>query len=116
GRELKAAIENGLSQLPSPAGRFPQLSGLKVEADMRRPPGSRITLIRVGDAPLDETRIYRVAINDFMGRGGDGYVMFGDARHVTTAADAPTVASEVINYIKAVGTLRTGVQGRLVVR
>jgi len=116
GRELKAAIENGLSQLPQPAGRFPQVSGLRVEADASRPPGSRVTAIKVGDAPLDETKTYRVAINDFMGRGGDGYAMFSEARHLVTDADAPTVAAEVIEYIRNVGTLRTGVEGRLVVK
>src|SRR5437867_979951 len=49
GRALKAAVENGLSLLPNAAGRFPQVSGLSVEADLRRPPGSRITAIKVGD-------------------------------------------------------------------
>jgi 2',3'-cyclic-nucleotide 2'-phosphodiesterase (5'-nucleotidase family) len=116
GRELKAAIENGLSQLPNAAGRFPQVSGLTVEADASRPPGSRITSIKVGDAPLDENKTYRVATNDFMARGGDGYTMFRDARHVVADVDAPTVAGEVIEYIKAAGTLRTGVEGRLVIR
>ena len=56
GRALKAAIENGLSQLPNAAGRFPQVSGLMVEADLKRPAGSRVTAIKVGDAPLDEAQ------------------------------------------------------------
>jgi len=116
GRGLKAAIENGLSQLPQPAGRFPQVSGLRVEADSSRPPGSRVTAIKVGDAPLEENKTYRVATNDFMGRAGDGYVMFSEARRLVTDADAPTVAAEVIEYIRNVGTLRTGVEGRLVVK
>ena len=33
GRELKAAIENGLSALPGASGRFPQVSGLVIEAE-----------------------------------------------------------------------------------
>ena len=116
GRELKSAIENGLSLLPNAAGRFPQISGLTVEADVSRPPGSRITSIKVGDAPLDEARTYRVATNDFLGRGGDGYSMFRDAPHILSDADAPPVAGEVMAYIKNAGTLRTGVEGRIVVK
>ncbi len=116
GRELKAAIENGLSQLPNAAGRFPQISGLTVEADVSRPAGSRITAIKVGDAPLDESRTYRVATNDFMARGGDGYTMFRDARRVLADADAPPVANEVMEYIQRVGVLRTGVEGRIVLK
>ena len=49
GAEIKAAIENGLSQLPNAGGRFPQVSGMTVEANISRPPGSRVTSIRVGD-------------------------------------------------------------------
>jgi 5'-nucleotidase / UDP-sugar diphosphatase len=116
GRALRAAIENGLSLLPNAAGRFPQVSGLTVEANLRRPPGSRITSIKVGDAPLVNERIYRVATNDFLARGGDGYAMFADAPHVLAEADAPPVAGEVMDYIMRAGTLRTGVEGRMVVR
>jgi 5'-nucleotidase / UDP-sugar diphosphatase len=116
GRALKAAIENGLSQLPNASGRFPQLSGLVVEADLKRPAGSRITAIKVGDAPLDEARTYRVATNDFMARGGDGYAMLAEAAPTVADTDAPPVAGEVIEYIKRIGTLRTGVEGRIVLR
>jgi 5'-nucleotidase / UDP-sugar diphosphatase len=116
GRALKAAIENGLSQLPNASGRFPHVSGLAVEADLKRPPGSRVSVIKVGDAPLDEARSYRVATNDFMARGGDGYAMFADATPTLADTDAPPVAGEVIEYIKRTGTLRTGVEGRIVVK
>ena len=80
GAELKRALENGLTLLPNAAGRFPQVSGLTIEADAKRPAGSRIVSIKVGDAPLDEGKIYRVATNDFLARGGDGYTAFRDAK------------------------------------
>ena len=48
GAALWRALENGLSLLPAPAGRFPQVSGLTVMADASRPAGSRIISIRVG--------------------------------------------------------------------
>jgi len=116
GRALKAAIENGLSQLPNASGRYPQVSGLVVEADLKRPPGSRITAIKIGNAALDEGRSYRLATNDFLARGGDGYAMFADTAPAGTDTDAPTVAGEMIEYIKRIGTLRTGVEGRIVVK
>ena len=89
GAALKQAIENGLSRLPSSSGGFPQVSGLTIEADPSRPPGNRVLSIKVGDAPLDENRMYRVATNDFLARGGDGYTMFRDATPVLPAADSP---------------------------
>src|SRR5215510_9947803 len=51
GRDLKRAIENGLSRLPAADGTFPQVSGLTIEADLGRPPGSRVTSMTVGGAP-----------------------------------------------------------------
>ncbi len=116
GADLRRAIENGLSLLPNPAGRFPQVSGLTIEADVSRPPGRRITSIKVGDAALDEAKTYRVATNDFMGRGGDGYTMFRDARHLLPDTDSPLIANEVMDYLARLGAVRTGVEGRIIVR
>jgi 5'-nucleotidase / UDP-sugar diphosphatase len=116
GRDLKAAIENGLSRLPNPSGRFPQVSGLKIEADVSRPAGSRVLSIRVGDAPLDEGKIYSVATNDFMARGGDDYTAFEQAKPVIPLNDSPLMASEVMDYIQDIRTVRTGVDGRIVLK
>ena len=112
GAVLMAAIENGLSKLPSPSGRFPQVSGLTIEADVSRPPGSRVISVKVGDAPLDPARTYTLATNDFMARGGDDYVMFRDIEPVLPVADSPTLAYEVIDYIVSVGTVTDGGGGK----
>jgi 2',3'-cyclic-nucleotide 2'-phosphodiesterase (5'-nucleotidase family) len=114
GAELKRAMENGLSALPRPAGRFPQVSGIAVEFDLTRGPGSRVTAMRVGGAPLEEGKIYRVAVLDFLARGGDDYTMFRDATHVTPDNDAPMLVNEVVGYLRRIGTANTGVEGRLV--
>jgi 2',3'-cyclic-nucleotide 2'-phosphodiesterase (5'-nucleotidase family) len=116
GSDLKRALENGLSQLPNAAGRFPQVSGLTIVADASRPAGDRILSIKVGDAPLEESRIYRVATNDFMARGGDGYTSFSEAPPLVPPADAPLLTNEVMQYIAGLGTVRTRVDGRIVLR
>jgi len=116
GADLRRALENGLSQWPNPGGRFPQVSGLTIEADASRPAGDRIVSIKVGDAPLDERKIYRLATNDFMARGGDGYTQFRDAKPLLSALDAPLVANAVIAYVKALGTVHTNADGRIVMK
>jgi 5'-nucleotidase len=82
GAELVAALENGLSQGAGTAGRFPQVAGMRFVWDPAAPPGSRVRSVEVaqggGFIPLDPGRVYRVATNDFMRRGGDGYAMFRD--------------------------------------
>ena len=114
GRDLKSAIENGLSRLPGASGRFPQVSGMTVEFELAREPGSRVTAIRVGGAPLDESKTYRVAALDYLARGSDDYAMFSNARRITPDNDAPLMVNEVVEYLRKLGTARTGVEGRMV--
>jgi 2',3'-cyclic-nucleotide 2'-phosphodiesterase (5'-nucleotidase family) len=116
GAALKQAMENGLSQLPHSSGRFPQISGMAVEADASRLPGSRVLSIKVGDAPLDERKVYRVATNDFLARGGDGYTMFRDATPLLPVNDAPLVTNAVMDYVQRIGEVRNLVEGRIVLK
>jgi 2',3'-cyclic-nucleotide 2'-phosphodiesterase (5'-nucleotidase family) len=116
GRDLRAALENGLRAWPQGGGRFPQVSGMTVEADSSRPAGSRITSLSVGGAPADDARVYTVAVNDFIARGGDGYVQFRDAVRVLPDDDAPLLANQVMVHVRKLGTVRTGVEGRVVLK
>jgi len=116
GRELRRALENGLVQLPAPGGRFPQVSGLVVEAELARPPEHRVTAVEIGGAPLDEDRLYRVAVNDFMARGGDGYVTLRDAKRLLPDNDSPLIANQVMVYVRRLGTVQTAPEGRIRVR
>jgi 5'-nucleotidase/UDP-sugar diphosphatase len=116
GTDLRRALENGLAQLPAAGGRFPQVSGIVIEVDLTRPAGERITAISVGGAPLDDARIYKVAVNDFLARGGDGYVWFRDAKHILRESDSPLLANAVMAYVKSLGVVRSAVEGRIVQR
>ncbi len=76
GADIKAALENGVSDYPEPKGAFPQVSGLKFQIDPSQPKGSRVHSVIVGIKALDLTATYSLATNDFMSVGGDEYKMF----------------------------------------
>jgi 5'-nucleotidase / UDP-sugar diphosphatase len=113
GRDLRTALENGFSRLADAAGRFPQVSGMNIRFDPRLPPGKRIVSIKIGGKPLDPKHLYRIATNDFLARGSDGYDTFGKARSLLPADDSPLLASEVMSYLQKLGTITTGVEGRI---
>jgi 5'-nucleotidase / UDP-sugar diphosphatase len=113
GRDLKRALENGLVQLPNSGGRFPQVSGIALEAELQRPAGERITKISVAGAPLVDDRTYRVATNDFIARGGDGYVTLRDAKRLLPDDDSPLLANQVMTHVRQLGTVRTAPEGRI---
>lgn len=116
GADLLLAMENGLAQIPVPAGRFPQVSGMKVVFDPKQPMRKRVISLEVAGKPVELGRTYRVAVLDFLARGGDDYTVFRTAKRVTPDADAPLLANEVTNYLKALGTVKTTTEGRIVAR
>ena len=89
---------------------------MTVDADISRPPGKRVTSIRIGGKPLDEKQIYTVATNDFMSRGGDGYTMFANDARLLPDPDGPLLANDVMVYLRKLGTVKTGVEGRIVLK
>lgn len=117
GADLLAALEHGYSRLPEASGAFPQISGMTVVLDITQPAGARVVAATVGDAPLDPLATYRVATNDFLLRGGDGYGMLGNGETLVDAAAAQLMASQVIDYVVANGGIGTDVIGdRIVIR
>ena len=102
GRELLAALENGVTYAPSRAGKFPQVAGVRVEYDPRRPgvprAASRDEPFRVVDLDIlgdngevtslvrnsrvvgDLSQTFLAVVNGFLLYGGDSYVAFDVAR------------------------------------
>ncbi len=83
GSDVVAALENGVSQVEEVKGRFAQVSGIKYAWTRSKAPNEgRIleVMVREGDAwvPLDPEKIYGVVSNDYVRRGGDGYVVFAE--------------------------------------
>ena len=115
GVALRAAIENGLSALGQLAGRFPQVSGLEIVADGAAPRGRRVVSINVRGAPLDEGARYRVATNDFMLRGGDGYTSLADPGATVDSGDQ-LIANEAMVYARQIGVIDARVEGRIVIK
>ena len=113
GADLLAALENGVSGVEMGAGRFPHVSGMAFGFDASKPPGSRIAGVTVGGMPLEPSRTYRLATNDFLGRGGDGYDMFVGAPRLIDAAAGKLVAAQVIESIAAAGEIAPRVEGRI---
>ena len=116
GADLLAALENGFSQIEAGAGRFPQVSGMKVEVDATKPAGQRVTSVIVGDQPLDPAIKYKVATNDFMMAGGDGYTALSNGTVLIDKAAASLMASDVIDYITAAKEVAPAVEGRIVIK
>lgn len=116
GSDLLAALENGVSQVEDVAGRFPQVSGLTFVFDPKAEKGKRIVEVKIAGQPLDPAKSYRVATNDYMAGGGDGYASFKNGKVLIDASGATLMATTVMNYIQALGSVAPVAEGRIVRR
>lgn len=115
GRVLRDALEYGLSELHSSreSGRYPQISGMRVKYDVRRPVGQRVISIEIAGRGLDDGAEYTIAVNDYLGRGGDGYAMFKDLPRVITAENGRTETVEAIERLSIAGSIAPKLDGRM---
>jgi 2',3'-cyclic-nucleotide 2'-phosphodiesterase (5'-nucleotidase family) len=118
GAELKGYLENGVSSMPGANGRFAQVSGLCFTYNISAAAGSRVTAAvrQAADGSctgaaidLSSAGSYTVAINDFMGFGGDGYQNLS-ARMVTREIMDQVLA----DYVIAGSPISPSIQGRIV--
>ncbi|RAX39978.1 5'-nucleotidase C-terminal domain-containing protein [Rhizobium tropici] len=116
GAEVKAALENGLSQIDEGAGRFPQVAGLKYSFDKTKPAGSRLVSVEVQEGtefkPIDPEKTYGIVSNNYMRAGGDGYAVF--AKDGKNAYDfGPNLESVVADYLGAHNPYKPYTDGRI---
>ena len=96
-RAVSASVRHDGRVRPAAAGRQPRA----------RDHGRR----RAARSP---TRFYRVAINDFMARGGDGYATFAAVDPLVPLEDTPLLSDEVMIYLRGLRQrARAGVEGRI---
>ncbi len=117
GAELKTMLENGVSLMPSAQGRFPQVSGLCFSYNIEAAAGSRVTgaVRQAADgsctgAAIDLTAgsSYKIAENDFMASGGDGYPNF-----VSRATTQDIMDQVLADHITANSPISPAIQGRI---
>jgi 5'-nucleotidase / UDP-sugar diphosphatase len=114
GADLRDALENGVSQVENKAGRFPQVSGLQLTYNPGKPAGSRVLDVQVGGKALDRSATYRVATNDFLLKGGDGYSSLSKGKVLIDASGGTLIATTVMRFITARGAVAPQVEGRIV--
>lgn len=111
GEDLQAALENGVSQVEKGAGRFPQIAGMSFTYNPTKPAGQRVVEVKVGGQPLDPKKTYKLATNDFLAIGGDGYESLKKYPSFNTGFTLYNVVEEALIQMK---TINPKVEGRII--
>ena len=119
GTQLRTMLENGVSQMPTANGRFAQVSGLCFTYNIAAAAGSRVTsaVRQAADGTCTGPAVtfgagdtYRIATNDFMAFGGDGYP------NLVAQLDTPSIMTmdeRLITYLEANPAVTPAIQGRI---
>ena len=71
--------------------------------------------VKVGGEPLRPDATYRVATNDYMAGGGDGYAMLTGARRIIDASGGTLMTTVVMDYVASLGgKIAPRLDGRIV--
>ncbi|WP_425099573.1 bifunctional metallophosphatase/5'-nucleotidase [Tropicibacter sp. S64] len=114
GATIVEALENGVSQVEEGGGRFPQVAGLTFSFSKSAEPGSRVSDVMIGGAPVDPEKLYGVVSNNYVRNGGDGYKMFVDAQNAYDFG--PDLADVTAEYLAAKGPYAPYTDGRITVK
>ncbi|WP_027480499.1 bifunctional metallophosphatase/5'-nucleotidase [Deinococcus pimensis] len=115
GTELRAALEHGVAAWSDGKGQFLHVSrGTRYTFDPTKPAGQRVTDVTVDGRPLDPDATYRVALNNFIANGGDGFDVLKNARG-TRVPTGTLDLDLLVAYLKANPTLDTRTEGRITI-
>ena len=117
GKQLIEALESGVSMAEQGEGRFPQVAGIRFVWDSKLPAGKRITKVEVKDPSgkfqlLNPKDVYRVATNNFLASGGDGYRSFAEGANLLETGYL--LSDAITEYITAMSPLQVKIENRIV--
>lgn len=117
GKQLKEALESGVSMAEQEEGRFPQVAGVRFVWDVKLPAGKRVTKVEVKDDSgkfqlLNPNAIYKVATNNFLTSGGDGYRVFAEGKNLLETGYL--LSDAIAEYITASSPLQVKIESRIV--
>lgn len=110
GQEIKDALEVGVSRYPVAHGAFPHVSGMYYSFDPSQEVGHRVVEVIINGKPLDLKATYKLATNDFIAAGGDGYSMFKGNK---VLGEFSALDEIVIEYLNSNGIEGIEVEGRI---
>jgi len=98
---LSSMIKHGLSGIYNldSAGRFPVISGLRVEAEISNKNIKDIQLF-IGNKPIDKKKKYLVLIPDYLKKGGDGYSVLKNVKEIYNQDSGVDIREILIKGLK----------------
>ena len=114
GQDVIDTIEHAFYLIEKNNGRFPQVSGIKVDYDTTQKPGQRVKNIFINSLPIDKKKLYKLVTTTFIATGGDGNTLLEKSKRLTYKNMSNRVISDiVIEFIKKQNLITPKIENRL---
>jgi 2',3'-cyclic-nucleotide 2'-phosphodiesterase (5'-nucleotidase family) len=113
GAQVRQALEHSVAIYPQRNPAFLQVSGITVTIDPAQEKGSRIVSIRVGRAPLDESKTYQVVMPSPLANGALAYYKVWGKSDIVRNTEK-TLEQVVSDYLSGVRSLGNRSEERLI--
>jgi len=123
-KDLRLILENSVSKLPEESSAFLQTNGLEYTVDLSRKSqvltedgtkiienGDRIRDIKINGNSIIDDKYYKIALNDYLFAGGDGYSEFKNAKNIKNTG--VLIQNLIVEYIKKKSPLDLEVKDRI---
>ena len=110
GQDIIDALTFGVADYPNSAGKFPHVAGMSYQIVVKTG-GNKVTNVLIAGIPVDPAETYKLATNDFMAVGGDGYVMFKGKEQVSLDGSLADILAEYITALTSQNGAVTYVKG-----
>ncbi len=117
GADVLAALESGVAQVEMGSGRFPQVSGIRFRYSFSTENNLPIVYnVEVNQdnqwKAVDLEKVYRIVTNDFLRRGGDGYLIFSQ-NAINANDNGPAITDIVADYLQQMNPYESVLDGRI---
>lgn len=99
GATIREMLEHSVGYYPLAFGGFVDVSGMTFSYDPSKPAKHRVEKIFINGQPLDDKKIYTIAMNDFQSAGGNGYAMLKGLKIVSEPATCADIFTEYLNKV-----------------
>jgi len=100
GQDIINALTFGVSDYPNSAGKFPHVAGMTYQIVLNAS-GNKVANVLIAGVPIDPAKTYKLATNDFMAVGGDGYTMFAGKEQVSLDGSLADILAAYITKLSA---------------
>jgi len=99
GSTIREMLEHSVEYYPASFGGFLNVSGMTFSYDPTQLAKQRVKEISIGGNPLDEDKIYTIALFDFQTYGGDDYTMLTGLKIVDELGTCDEILADYLNQV-----------------